>query len=94
MIAFLFQIITTVTVQTEDSMAFPAVTLCNYNQVHCGNLHDYIEDCNRNSSCPEVGLSLLHEWKFLYPMKIVRHRHLSIRVLNNRKRLGGMLCAG
>ena len=40
------------TLKTADAMVFPAVTLCNFQQVHCGNLFNHIQNCSANQdSC-------------------------------------------
>ena len=40
---FRFPVDTSVKRQTVNQFEFPAVTLCNKNKVHCGNLRDHIE---------------------------------------------------
>lgn len=37
------------TQEFANTLDFPAVTLCNYNRVHCGNLYDRIIEVNRTS---------------------------------------------
>ena len=43
-----FQIITTIRLETPASVSFPAVTVCHQNRVHCKNLLDRIEVCRRH----------------------------------------------
>ena len=40
---FRFPVDTSVKRQTVNQFEFPAVTLCNKNKVHCGNLRDHIK---------------------------------------------------
>ncbi len=44
------QVVTTVTQNFDDVMTFPAVTLCNFNRVHCRNLYDHIRELNSTNS--------------------------------------------
>ena len=56
------KVVTTVKLATVDSMPFPAVTICNYNQVHCSNLMNHIRDCTlRRLNCSkETVVNLCH----------------------------------
>ena len=40
-----FGVTISITMEEKIVMPFPAITLCNQNKVHCGNLHNYIESC-------------------------------------------------
>ena len=42
---FQYDVVTGVHFMRNSSIKFPSVTICNANRVHCGNLHQYIENC-------------------------------------------------
>ena len=44
-----YRSITTVSKEYKNLLIFPAVTVCNLNRVHCGNLNDMIEKCDKVS---------------------------------------------
>ena len=44
--------VTKISYDNKASLEFPAVTICNENKVHCGNLHAAIEECD-DGNCPE-----------------------------------------
>ena len=43
-------IVTSVTVKNQHKLEFPAVTLCNLNKLHCGNLYLRILNCSEDVS--------------------------------------------
>ncbi len=45
---FSAQIVTTLTQNFDNVLTFPAVTICNFNKVHCRNLYDRIRELNNS----------------------------------------------
>ena len=39
------------TLEHENTVDFPSVTVCNRNIVHCGRLKRFIEKCDSNANC-------------------------------------------
>ena len=48
---FLRQTSTKVTFESVPAIMFPAVTICNQNKIHCGNLYNLIDECWSNVTC-------------------------------------------
>ena len=44
---FAYQTETTIDISNPLEVEFPAVTICNENRVHCGNLYDLIVNCTK-----------------------------------------------
>ena len=42
---FDYNVITSVGISDNATLLFPTVTICNSNRVHCGQLHDKINNC-------------------------------------------------
>ena len=42
---FLYDVTTSVTIGSNDTLYFPTVTICNANRVHCGQLLTKINNC-------------------------------------------------
>ena len=55
---FKYPVVTEVKINQNSSIAFPSVTICNTNRVHCGNLLAYISTC-KNVSFLTSGGSIL-----------------------------------
>ena len=43
------------TLEHENTVDFPSVTICNMNIVHCGRLKRFIEKCDTNEECKNKG---------------------------------------
>ena len=76
---------TTVTQTFMDVVPFPAVTVCNYNRVHCRNLHDRIVQVN---SSEEQDL----DFRYL-TFSGASMRHTELRLLPYILHLGWASCA-
>ena len=46
-----YRSVTTVSKEYKSLLTFPSVTICNLNRVHCGNLNEMIEICDKDDSC-------------------------------------------
>ena len=44
-----YNVVTDFVVVNQAELEFPAVTICNANRVHCGNLHNFILTCEKVS---------------------------------------------
>ena len=46
-----YRSVTSVSKEYKSLITFPSVSICNLNRVHCGNLNEMIEKCNKDNSC-------------------------------------------
>ena len=46
-----FNVVTKVIINSVPELPFPAVTICNQNRIHCGNLKIAIQNCQGDSEC-------------------------------------------
>lgn len=56
---FSYPVTTSVTLKTLPYLAFPTVTLCNSNRIHCGQLLTKIQNCQKNATCKSQRLENL-----------------------------------
>ena len=59
-------IVTSVTVKNQHKLEFPAVTLCNLNKLHCGNLYLRILNCSEDVSESIKSMILIVVIRFYY----------------------------
>lgn len=60
--SFIVQVVTTITVKTNATLEFPAVTICPLNRVHCGNLHNRIRWTSQNTRISLARLRFLEHF--------------------------------
>ena len=55
-----YQTETTIDISNPLEVEFPAVTICNENRVHCGNLYNLIVNCTKVNIGNGIIVSILH----------------------------------
>ena len=78
---YAYQTETTIDISNPLEVEFPAVTICNENRVHCGNLYDLIVNCTKViiRTIFKVNLAIIFYLKFTpikFHKKILVHQFI------------------